>query len=148
MVEASTTEHAARKQQATDSRHEAIKAAADTLAEIGYTRDSDLCHMHQSEVAAVARAMILRYVDLGDTSSAFEFLTEASAATDEGFLRKLADVILGGSAYQTAFAHCAETRARWYAESFIREALDLLPSASEIERDRKIDMDIDERKSA
>ena len=91
-----------------DTRHEAIKAAANKLAEFGCTRDVDTCNLHQSEVAAVARAMILRYVDLGDTSSAFEFLTEASAATDEGFLRKFADVILGGSSEQTAFAQAED----------------------------------------
>lgn len=131
-----------------DTKTEAIKAMARALAEIGYTRDDQASDVSPADALYATRAMIRRYAELGDMSACFEFITEASPATDKGLITKLTDAMFGDQSDAEALVSCLCIRARWYGESFIPEALDMLDSASEIARDRKVDQDIDERKSA
>jgi len=139
MVEQSTTE--------IDTRHEALKAMAGALADAGYTRDDDAAAVTPADAAHATAAMIATYTQLGDMSSAFEFITEASSATDEGLIKKLVEAMVGANAQALCdLADCMTVRARWYGDNFLPEALDMLDSASEIERDRAVDMAIDERK--
>lgn len=131
-----------------DTRHEAIKAMAGALADAGYTRNDSAESVTPNDAMDAASAMIKRYADLGDMGSAFEFITEASSATDKGFIGDLTGFMdYGDRSDAFTLADCMTTRARWYGESFLPEALDMLDSRSEIARDRAVDMAIDERKA-
>lgn len=129
-----------------NTRHEAIKAMARALADLGHTRDTDADRINANHATFAVRAMIQRYTELDDMAACFEFITEASAATDSGLMTKLTDAMLGNRDEAIALSTCLCTRARWYGELFIPEALEMLDSAGEIERDRRVDLDIDERK--
>lgn len=131
-----------------DTRSEAIQVMAWALEDLGYTRDSDPREVTPRDVMEATRPMIRRYLHHGDLSACFEFITEGSRTTDEDLINKLTDAMLGNRIELEALGVCLCTRARVYGESFLQEALDLLPSASEIQRDREADHAIDERKSA
>ena len=129
-----------------DTRHEAIKAMAKALSDMGYTRDVDPDDVSPGDAMYAVRAMIRRYAELDDMSSCFEFLTEGSPGTDQGIITKLTDAMDGDSSLNAALGSCMCTRARWYGEGFLTEALDMLDSADEVARDRHIDQQIKQRK--
>ena len=131
-----------------DTRHEAIKAMANALHDIGFAGDSDPTSITVADVRYATGRMISRLVDLKDEGFLFEFLTEPGGwGTDASMFGTIADYMVRGNPdYQQLIADTIATRARWYGESFIPEALDMLDSASEIARDRQVDEQIKQAK--
>lgn len=130
-----------------DTRHEAIKAMADTLADLGYTRDSE--RPEPPDMIQAASAALEKLREEMDFSFAFEFITEGSVFSDSRLIHALFLYMRHPSdPLSRSLADELTSRARIYGESFIDEAIELLPSASELERDRQVDQQIDERKSA
>ena len=131
-----------------DTRHEAIKALAAALGDMGYTRDSEPGDVTGHDARYATGMMLHEIARQSDWPFAWEFVTEAGG-TGKNLMHFIA------SAMVTPSPVCDETvaaivlqRARWYGESFIPEALAMLDSASEIERDRHVDEQIDERKAS
>jgi hypothetical protein len=128
-----------------DTYHEAIKAMAGALSDMGYTRDSD--YPEPADIRAAVGAMLEKLADLQDFSFAFEFITEGRVFADSRIIRGLAECMSRPSqSASEGLANELVTRARWYGDSYLEEAMAMLDSASEIEQDRKVDQDIDERK--
>ncbi|MFW6024061.1 MAG: hypothetical protein ACOC8P_00400 [Dichotomicrobium sp.] len=130
-----------------DTRHEAIKAMAGALADLGFTRGGE--QPEPPDVIAASSAALAKLRDVQDFSFAFEFIAEGSIFSDSRLINALAEYMAHPTDKAArAIADELTSRARIYGESFIDEALDMLDSASEIERDRKVDQDIKQMKES
>ena len=128
-----------------DTRHEAIKVLRDELSLHGFTRDSEPREVSQSILVSAAGRMVRRLVNLGDISFANEFLIESGCEqTHERWLMACAEDMVCAPSPRPSEIACQ--RAGWYAGGFVQEALDMLDSASEIERDRHVDEQIKQAK--
>lgn len=138
-----------RREQAADSEQAFIRAMADVLSGLGYTRDNDQSDVWATSARYAIGHGIKALVEAGDRSFLGEFLSEGSEHSERAIFNALADFMIQPSD-QAAFeaADAIARQARWYGESWLQRALDMLPSASEIQRDREVDQAIDERKSA
>lgn len=139
-----------RREQTVDSEQAFIQAMATALRDADYTCDTDADDVEPADERYAVGAGLKALVSINDWSFLTEFITESGGPkNDRAMFDALADFMLRPSDESAwRFVGAASTRARWYGESFLQEALDMLDSASEIERDRQVDMAIDERKSA
>ena len=129
-----------------DTRHEAIKALAAALGDMGYTRDTEPGDVTQHDARYAIGMMLHEIVRHGDWSFAWEFVTEAGG-TGMNLMHFIASAMTAPSPVcDETVAAIVLQRARWYGESFIREALAMLDSADEVARDRWVDEQIDQRR--
>lgn len=138
-----------RREQASDTRHEAIKAMADELARCGFTRDNTAQQVDAHSLSLATAAMLERLIQLGDIGFLLEFETEAPDNFISARYRQIIDgKRTGQRGCATSLMAIETTACDEYAKGFLSEALDMLDSASEIARGRKVDQDIKARKEA
>ena len=138
-----------RRQQTADSEQAFIQAMADALGEIGYTRDTTPDQIGHDDIRLAIGRGLKALVIAGDWSFLGEFLSEGGKDSDRAIFMALSDFMIAPSvATANNAANVLARTARWYGESWLQRALDMLDSASEIARDRQVDEQIDERKSA
>ena len=138
-----------RRQQTADSEQAFINAMARALRDSGYTRDTDADDVEPADERYAVGAGLTALVSLEDWSFLTEFITESGGGlSDRAMFDALACFMLHPSDESAwRFVGAASTRSRWYGESWLQQALDMLDSADEIARDRYVDEQIDERKS-
>ena len=130
-----------------NTRTEAIKAMAEALNDIGYTRDTDPEDVTHADARYATGMMLHEIVRHQDWAFAWEFVTEHG--TGETLLHFIASAMTVPSpTCDETIAHIIQQTARWYGEKFLPEALAMLPSADEIQHGQHIDQQIDERKMA
>lgn len=130
-----------------DTRHEGIKAMAQALADMGYHRGDNPTLVRTEQCHSATAAMIERLVELEDITFLSEFLTEASDLMISALMRCVAQHMYQCShATSTDIAALLSTQCRQYGERFLEEALDLLDTRAEVERDRQVDQAIDQQK--
>lgn len=139
-----------RREQAADSRHRALKAMAGALSEIGYTRDNEATEVTGPNAMYATAHMMKSLLESGDDSFLWEFISEPGGrGTDRCLFGLIIDHMIAPAPERARLVgETIPTLCRWYGESFLQEALDMLDSASEIERDRKVDQDIKARKES
>lgn len=132
-----------------DTRREAIRAMADALAGMDYTRDDLDKPIRPKDTLNASGQMLLAIAKMRDAGFAREFLTEVSDDAVLSATRLLALYMMGhGDALECMDAF--SRNARWYGEEFIKEALsaETMPSADEIARGRHVDEQIKQAKEA
>ena len=130
-----------------DTRAEAIRAMADALQDMGYTRDTDPDDVTEHDARYATGMMLHEIIRHQDLAFAWEFVTEHG--TGETLLRFIASAMTAPSpTCDETIAHIIQQTARWYGEKFLPEALAMLPSADEIQHGQHIDQQIDERNMA